>query len=66
VIHDWKLPAGYNVDTLHHDLRHEVQVDLVALLGLHEALAVDQRQGAAAEVGVQAAQVGDVRAGEEV
>ena len=28
--------AGHHVNSLHHDLRHEVQVDLVALLRLHE------------------------------
>ncbi len=50
----------YDVDALDEDLWDEVEVDLVALRGLYETLAIDHDQGAATEVRVQAAQVGNV------
>ena len=58
--------ARHDVDAVDQDRRDEVQVDAVALVRRHEAPAVHQVQRAAAEERIQAAQVGDRGAGEEV
>ena len=58
--------AGHDIQAFNEDGRNEVEVNAITLVRRHEAATVHQRQRAAAEEGVQAAQVGDGRTGEEV